>query len=128
MEMSQSHAEKILDGLHDQYLKGIDCDVILRARNHVGDHPTTSTTESLWTDLHCHKNVLRAASSFFDRIFSHNFSFENSVLEEGVEGTLVKTQTDGRYLLQITFSTIDSHSVQSLVNFEYTGFVHVDTD
>ena len=41
---------------------------------------------------------------------------------------MVKSETDGRSLLQVTFTRIDSHSIQSLVNFAYTGYVHVETD
>ena len=72
--------------------------------------------------------MLRAACSFFDRIFSHTITSETSILDEDVEGVLVKSETDGGSLSQVTFTRIDSHSIQSLVNFAYTGFVHVETD
>ena len=43
--MSQSHAEKLLDQLHDQFLKGIDCDVILRSADHLGGNSVTSNPD-----------------------------------------------------------------------------------
>ena len=82
----------------------------------------------VWTDRHCHKNVLRAASSFFEGIFSQTSTFGEFKLNDGVEGTLAETEIDGRSLLQVTFNGIDSRSIQSIVNYAYTGCVQVDTD
>ena len=49
--MSQLHAEKILDKLHDQYLKGIDCDVILRSADHLGENSVTSNPPEQGFDI-----------------------------------------------------------------------------
>ena len=72
--------------------------------------------------------MLRATCSYFDSILSHTTTSETSILDENAEGVLVKSETDGRSLLQITVTRIDYHSIQSLVNFAYTGSVHVETD
>ena len=72
--------------------------------------------------------MFRAVSSFFDRLFQQNVSFDNSISVEGAEGALVRSETDGRSLLQITLNEIDSHSIESIVNFAYTGLLDIDTD
>ena len=79
------HAELILNQLHDQFVRGIDCDLILRAFDHLkrmnnvqtsNAAGTSAEDDSAWINLACHKNVIRAASSFFDRLFSKNFTDE----------------------------------------------------
>ena len=131
-----SHAETILNELHDQYVRGIDCDLILRASDHMKQQidaqtssagATSAEDDNAWISLHCHRNVIRAASSFFDRIFSKECSEESSEVEEGIEAKLVVNGSEKRYILQLTFHKISSHSVHALVEFAYTGFVKVET-
>ena len=131
--MPQSHSDTILERLHDQYLRGLDCDVIITAVDHLETNVSECTNASsnqdiVWKSLSCHKNVLRAASSFFDRIFSNKFTYEKLEVDEGVEGMLVRTENDDGTVIQIVLHKISSHSVQSLVNFAYTGFVAIDTN
>ena len=136
--MPPYHAETILDQLHDQYVRGIDCDVILRAADHLKQHNdgqtssnaagTSAEYDNAWISLPCHKNVIRAASSFFDRIFSKTFTEESSEVEEGIEAMLVAKDSEKRHTLQLTFHKISSHSMHALVEFAYTGFVKVDTN
>ena len=75
--MLKSHAEAVLERLHDQYLRGSDCDVILTAADHPGQNdsgaPNDGSPEKLnWSSLSCHKIVLRAVSSFLIASFSIN--------------------------------------------------------
>ena len=127
-----SFAENLLNRLHDLYLKGIDCDVILRAADYLGESgaidPDSSTGDLVWTNLHCHKVVLQAASSFFERIFSHSMASEKLDLNEDVKGVITRTQTGESTLLQVTLDEISSQSLQTLVNFAYTGIVQIDTN
>ena len=131
LELS-SHAENLLKRLHDLYLKGIDCDVILRSADYLDESRScesdSSTRDLVWTDLHCHKIVLPAASSFFDQIFSHSMTSEKLDLNDDVKGVITRTQIDGITMLQIKFNEISSQSLQTLVNFAYTGFVQIDTN
>ena len=127
-----SYAENTLNRLHDLYLKGIDCDVILRAADYLGESramdPDSSSGDLVWTNLHCHKIVLRAASSFFDRVFFRPMTSEKLDLNEDVKGVIARTQTGESTLLQITLNEISSQSLQTLVNFAYTGIVQIDTN
>ena len=130
--MSKSHAETILERLHDQYLRGLDCDVILRAADHLAQSTpespnVNSSLKFVWESLSCHKNVLRAASSFFDRIFSHDITFEKLEVDEGVECVLVENTTDKQASLQVSLHNISLHSLQVLVNFAYSGNVAIET-
>ena len=68
----------------------------------------------VWISIPCQRNVLRATCSFFDCILSHTTTSEASILHENVEGLLVKSETDGRSLLQITVTRIDFYSITSL--------------
>ena len=127
-----SYAESILNRLHDLYLKGIDCDVILRAADYLGESgaidPDSSTGDLVWTELHCHKIVLRAASSFFDRILSRPMTSGELCLDDDVKGVIARTQTGESTMLKITLNDISSQSLQTLVNFAYTGIVQIDTN
>ena len=127
-----SFAENLLNRLHDLYLKGRDCDVILRAADCFGElreiEPDSSSADLKWTDLHCHKIVLRAASSFFDRIFCHSLTSEKLDLNGDVKGVITRIQTGESTMLQITLNEISSQSLQTLVNFAYTGIVQIDTN
>ena len=128
--MWQSHAETILTQLHDQYRRGIGCDVILRASDHLKQKdPQTSNSGSsgdhCLVSLHCHQNVLRAASSFFDQLFSNEFTVEKSELQEGIDGMLVVKDSASQNVLQLVFHEISSHTIQALVDFAYTGSVKV---
>ena len=132
-----SHAGTILNQLYDQYVRGIDCDVIFRASDHMkqkNDAQTSSVAgtsaedDIAWISLHCHRNVIRAASSFFDRIFSKKYSEESSEVEEGIEAMLDVKDSEKRHVLQLTFHEISSHSIHALVEFAYTGFVKVETN
>ena len=130
--MLKSHAEVVLERLHDQYLRGSDCDVILTAADHLGQNgsgtPNDGSSKKLnWTSLSCHKIVLRAVSSFFDRIFLNKYTSEKMKVDENVEGMLVSNEDDDRVLLQITLHEISSHSLQALLNFAYTGSVAIET-
>ena len=132
-----SHAELILNQLHDQFVRGIDCDLILRASDHLKQQNDAQTSNaagtsakdsSAWINLACHKIVIRAASSFFDRLFSKNFTEESIALEEGIEAILVATDDiKKQHVLQLTFHNISSHSIQTLVEFAYTGSVKLDS-
>ena len=129
--MRTSHAETILAKLHDQCVRGIDCDVILRAVDHLnltGSPNTTaaSSEDNVWTNLHCHKNVIRAASSFIDGIFSKELTEESLQVEEGIDAKVVENNGK-RDIVQLTFHKISSHSVQAIVEFAYTGSVNLDT-
>ena len=131
--MLKSHAEAVLERLHDQYLRRLDCDVLLTAADHLGQNdsgaPNTGSSKNLnWTTLSCHKIVLRAVSSFFDRIFFNEYTCEKMKVDENVEGMLVNSENDDRLSLQITFHEISSHSLQALVNFAYTGNVAIETN
>ena len=88
---------------------------------------TSAEDNSEWINLACHKNVIRAASSFFDRLFSENFTEESIVVEEGIEAMMVANNGEKQHVLQLTFHTISSHSIQSLVKFAYTGSVKLDS-
>ena len=128
--MTPNHAETILAKLHDQCASGVDCDVIFRAIDHLrlnGSPDTTadSSEDNAWISLHCHKNVIRAASSFFDGIFSKKFT-EGVQIEEGIEAKLVEND-EKRQIVQVTFHKISSHSLQAFVEFAYTGSVKLDT-
>ena len=72
--------------------------------------------------------MLRAASSFFDRVFAKKFTYEKLEGDEGVEGILVRTENYDGPVVQIVSHRISSHFVQSLVNFAYTGFVAIETN
>ena len=132
-----SHAETILAQLYDQYVRGIDCDVIFRAADHLKQQKDAQTSnaagtsaedDTAWINLHCHKNVIRAASSFFDRILSKNVSEESLEVEEGIEAMLVVIESEKRHILQLTFHKISLHSIHALVEFAYTGCVKVETN
>ena len=130
--MLKSHAEAVLERLHDQYLRGSDCDVILTAADHLGQNgsgtPNDGSPEKLnWTSLSCHKIVLRAVSSFFDRIFLNKYTYDKMKFDENVEGVLVSSEGDVQVSLQVTLHEISSHSLQALVNFAYTGSVAIET-
>ena len=132
--MSLFHGERVLGCLHDQYLRQVDCDVVLIAANHLEElSPEVSTSsassqpEKEWTSFACHKNVIRASSSYFDRIFSQKFKFEKLDVESDVEGVLLHDDTDNKIILQITQSGISSHSVRALIDFAYTGSFEVET-
>ena len=122
----------MLNRLHDLYLKGIDCDVILRSADYFGESRAIdtgpSTRDLIWTELHCHKIVLRAASSFFDRIFSRPMTSGELCLDDDVKGVIARTQTGESTMLQITLNEICSQSLQTLVNFAYTGIVQIDSN
>ena len=131
--MLKPHAEAVLERLHDQYLRGLDCDVILTAADRLAQRDSGTSTGGLskklkWTSLSCHKIVLRAVSSFFDRIFLNKYTSEKKKVDENVEGMLVNSENDDRLSLQITFQEISSHSLQALVNFAYTGNVAIETN
>ena len=132
--MLKPYAEFVLERLHDQYLRGLDCDVILTAADHLGQNdsraPNDGSSKTLnWTSLPCHKIVLRTVSTFFDRIFLKKFTYEKmKVDDEKVEGMLVNIENDDRVLLQLTLHEISSHSLQALVNFAYTGNVAIETN
>ena len=131
--MLKSHAEAVLERLHDQYLRGLDCDVILTGADHLGQNDSGAANDGSskklnWTTLSCHKIVLRAVSSFFDRIFLNEYTCEKMKVDENVEGMLVNSENDDRLSLQITFHEISSHSLQALVNFAYTGNVAIETN
>ena len=49
-------------------------------------------------------------------------------LNDDVKGVITRTQIDGITMLQIKFNEISSQSLQTLVNFAYTGFVQIDTN
>ena len=127
-----NYAENILNRLHDLYLKGIDCDVILRAADCSGEaraiDPGSSTGDLVWTDLHCHKIVLRAASSFFDRILSRPMPSGELCVDDDVKVVIARPQTGESTMLKITLNEISSQSLQTLVNFAYTGIVQIDTN
>ena len=131
--MLKSHAEAVLERLHDQYLRGLDCDVILTAADHLAQNDSraandVSSKKLNWTSLSCHKIVLRTVSTFFDRIFFNKFTYEKmKVDDDKVEGMLVNSETDDRILLQLTLHEISSHSLEALVNFAYTGSVAIET-
>ena len=129
--MRTSHAETILAKLHDQCVRGLDCDVILRAVDHLNlnespDTTTGSSEDNAWISLHCHKNVIRAASSFIDGIFSKRMTEESLQVEEGIDAKVVENNGK-RDIVQLTFHKISSHSVQAIVEFAYTGSVNLDT-
>ena len=128
--MCQSHAETIVAQIHDQYRRGIGCDVILRASDHLKQKdPQISNSGSsgdfFWVSLHCHQNVLRAASSFFDQLFSNDFTEEKLELQEGIDGMLVVKDKASQNVLQLVFHEISSHTIQAVVDFAYTGSVKV---
>ena len=130
--MLKSHAEAVLERLHDQYLRGLDCDVILTGADHLGQNDSGvandgSSKKLNWTSLSCHKIVLRAVSSFFDRIFLNKYTYDKMKFDDKVEGMLVNSENDDRILLQVTLHEISSHSLQALVNFAYTGSVAIET-
>ena len=132
--MLKPHAEVVLERLHDQYLRRLDCDVILTAADHLGQNdlgaPNDGSSKKLnWTSLSCHRIVLRTVSTFFDRIFLNKFTYEKmKVDDEKVEGMLVNSENDDRILLQLTIHEISSHSLPALVNFAYTGNVAIETN
>ena len=131
--MLKSHAEAVLERLHDQYLRGLDCDVILTAADHLGQNDSGaandgSSKKNNWTSFSCHKIVLRTVNTFFDRIFLNKYTSEKKKVDENVEGMLVNSENDDRLSLQITFHEISSHSLQALVNFAYTGNVAIETN
>ena len=87
--MLKLHAEAVLERFHDQYLRGSDCDVILTAADHLGQNgsgtPNDGSPEKLnWTSLSCHKIVLRAVSSFFDRIFLNKYTYDKMKFDNKV--------------------------------------------
>ena len=132
--MSLFHGERVLECLHDQYLRQIDCDVVLTAANHleelspeVSGSNASSQPEKVWTSFACHKNVIRASSSYFDRIFSQKFKFEKVDVESDVEGVLLHDDTNHKIVLQITHSGISSHSLRAMIDFAYTGSFEVET-
>ena len=49
MEEMSSHAELILNQLHDQYVRGIDCDLILRASDHLKQQNDVQTSNAATT-------------------------------------------------------------------------------
>ena len=131
--MLKPHAEAVLERLHDQYLRGLDCDLILTAADHLGQTDSGALNDGSskklnWTSLSCHKIVLRAVSTFFDPIFLKKFTYEKMKVDEKVEGMLVSSEDNDRGLLQITLYEISSHSLQALVNFAYTGSVAIETN
>ena len=131
--MLKPHAEAVLERLHDQYLRGLDCDVILTAADRLeqtdSGAPNDGSPEKLnWTSLSCHKIVLRTISTFFDRIFLSKFTYEKMKVDENVEGMLVSNEDDARVSMQFTLREISSHSLQALVNFAYTGNVAIETN
>ena len=74
--MAPYHGERVLECLHDQYLRQIDCDVVLVAANHLeelGPEVSSSSAsrqpEKVWTRFACHKNVIRVSSSCFSSEF-----------------------------------------------------------
>ena len=86
--MLKPHAEVVLERLHDQYLRGLDCDVILTAadllgQNDLGAENDGSSKKLNWTSLSCHKIVLRTVSTFFDRIFLNKFTYEKMKMLKG---------------------------------------------
>ena len=128
--MRTPHAENILAKLHDQCVRGIDCDVILRTVDHLnltGSPNTTaaSSEDNAWISLHCHKNVIRAASSFFDGIFSKELTEETLQVEEDIDVKLVEN-SGKRDIVQLMFREISSHSIRAIVDFAYTGSVKLD--
>ena len=131
-EMSLFHAEFLLQRLHDQYVRGLDCDLILIAADHCGEtNPKESCDKSsgqVWVKFPCHKNVIRATSSFFDRIFETKFTYEESRINDGISGMLIKNEADERVILQITLHEISSHSMRAFINFAYTGCVEVENN
>ena len=91
--MLKPHAEVVLERLHDQYLRRLDCDIILTAADHLGQTdsgaPNDGSSRKLnWTSLSCHKIMLRTVSTFFDRIFLNKFTYEKMKVDENVEGVL----------------------------------------
>ena len=130
--MSNSHAKTILEQLHEQYLRGLDCDLIITAVDHLEKTglqvlEAESKQDVVWKSRSCHKNVLRAASSYFGRIFSNKFTHKNLEVDEGVEGLLVHNENDDWLSLEIILHKMSFQSVQALVNFAYTGFVAIET-
>ena len=91
----------------------------------------TSTTfaedNTAWINIACLKNVLRAASPFFVRLFSQNLTEESIVIEEGIEAMMVANNSEKQHVLQLTFHKISSLSIQTLVEFAYTGSVKLDS-
>ena len=130
--MSLFHAEFLMQRLHDQYVRGLDCDLLLIAADHCGEtNPKESGDKSSgqqWVKFPCHKNVIRATSSFFDRIFETKFTYEESRIDDGISGMLVKSETDERVILQITIHEISSHSLRAFINFAYTCCVEVENN
>ena len=88
---------------------------------------TSAEDNTAWINIVCHKVVIRAASSFFDRLFSQNFTEECIVVEEGIEASVVANNSEKQQVLQLTFHKISSHSIQTLVEFAYTGSVKLDS-
>ena len=88
---------------------------------------TSAEDDSGWINLACHKNVIRAVSSFFDRLFSENFTEESIVVEESIEAIMVANNSEKQHVLQLTFHKISSHSIQTLAEFAYTGSVKLDS-
>ena len=71
--------------------------------------------------------MIRAVSSFFDRLFSENFTEESIAVEEGIEAMLVANNDEKQHVLRLTFHKISSHSIQTLVEFAYIGSVKLDS-
>ena len=72
--------------------------------------------------------MLRAISSFFDRILLDKFTYDKVEVDKKIEGVSVSNESDDRVLMQITLYEISSRSVQALVNFAYTGNVAIETN
>ena len=128
-----SHSQTILERLHDQFIREIDCDVILTSADHLEKSSSTIADVNLkasvvWKNLFCHRIVLRATSSFCDRIFSNNFTHDKTEVGEGIEGVLIDNENDGRASLQVILHRISLQSVQALVNFAYTGRTEIETN
>ena len=89
---------------------------------------TSTEDDNAWISLHCHKIVIRAASSFFDRLFSKNVTEEILEVKEEIYSMLVVNDSEKRHILKLTFHKIFSHSIHALVEFAYTGCVKVETE
>ena len=72
-------------------IRGLDCDVILTASDHLAQNdsgaPTDCSSKKLsWASLSWHKIVSRVASSFFDGIFLSKYTYDKMNVDENVEG------------------------------------------
>ena len=80
----------------------------------------------VWKNLFCHRIVLRAASSFCDRIISNKFTHDRMEVGEGIERVIADNENDGRTSQQVLlYRIIITQGSKFLLNFFYENSASV---